>query len=238
MTAAYLPTPTPDLPVSADAVRLAGKAERRARIVEAARALIREHGEAGFTMSALARRAGVSPATPYNLVGPRSRVIEAIVEAEFEAFRHRLSLIDAAQGVAGVMTAIMLITDHYVAEPRFYRGLYRAMVAAGGEDLRRQMSVNGLDFWTALVAKAEPELDARIALEPITNHLLQVITSVTLAWVVEDWTPDRFRAEMHYAAGLVFAGVVKPERRAALLDDLSVAQDKVLALQAGPATSP
>src|SRR5271168_2287443 len=51
--------------------REAGKRERRRRIIEAARALIRETGNAGLSMRALAARAGVSLATPYNLFGSK-----------------------------------------------------------------------------------------------------------------------------------------------------------------------
>ncbi|WP_418654973.1 TetR/AcrR family transcriptional regulator, partial [Acinetobacter baumannii] len=45
---------------------------RRRNIVDAAHELVRETGGAGFSMLDLARRAGVSPATPYNLLGSKS----------------------------------------------------------------------------------------------------------------------------------------------------------------------
>lgn len=220
------------LAASPDEARLAGKAERRSRIIEAARDLIREHGEAGFTMSALARRANVSPATPYNLVGPRPRVIEAVVAQEFEAFRNRLVMADAPSGLAGVLEATLLVTDHYGAEPRFYRGLYRAMIAAGGEDLRSQMTINGLDFWTAVVESAHAELEPGVVLRPFILHLLRVVTGVTQAWVIEDWNGERFRAEMRYAALLALAAVAGPRNRADILKQMIAAQDEVERLQA------
>ena len=45
---------------------------RRRNLALAAQALIRERGDAGFSMAQLAERAGVSPATPYNLVGSKA----------------------------------------------------------------------------------------------------------------------------------------------------------------------
>jgi len=51
------------------------KSERRERIVRAARELIRETGDAGLSMRALAQRAGVSLTTPYNLFGSKRAIV-------------------------------------------------------------------------------------------------------------------------------------------------------------------
>ena len=58
--------------------REAGKTERRQRIIRAARQLIRQTGNAGLSMRALAVRAGVSLATPYNLFGSKRAIVLAV----------------------------------------------------------------------------------------------------------------------------------------------------------------
>lgn len=62
-----------------------GKADRRLRIVSAARAMIVEAGGDGFSMRALADRAGVSLVTPYSLFGSKAGVITALLDAEVKA---------------------------------------------------------------------------------------------------------------------------------------------------------
>jgi len=52
--------------------------ERRERILDAARKLMRRTGGTGFTMRALAKEAGVSLATPYNLFRSKSGVLYAL----------------------------------------------------------------------------------------------------------------------------------------------------------------
>src|ERR1041385_1026819 len=52
--------------------------ERRERILDAARKLMRRAGGTGFTMRALAKEAGVSLATPYNLFRSKAGVLYAL----------------------------------------------------------------------------------------------------------------------------------------------------------------
>ena len=64
----------------------AGKLKRRRAILDAAREIITTLGDAGLTMRALAARAGVSPATPYNLFGSKQAVLQAVYDADQEEF--------------------------------------------------------------------------------------------------------------------------------------------------------
>lgn len=219
-------------PIDASAAPASGKAARRDHVIQAARSLIRETAGAGFSMTALAVRAGVSPATPYNLVGPRTRVLEVLVEQEFADFRRRLSALAGAPGLSRIVEATLLVTEHYGADLAFYRGLFRAMVTAGGEELRRMMGTMGLDLWLGLVSDAAGEIDPRVAPEPFTDHLLEVVSSITLAWTIENWDAARYRAEMRYAVTVTLAGVAAASRRADLMDDLAGAQAELLRLRA------
>ena len=70
------------------------KAERRRRIVAAARDLIRETGDAGLSMRAIAARANVSLTTPYSLFGSKRAIVIAVLEdvrefgERFSSLRH------------------------------------------------------------------------------------------------------------------------------------------------------
>ena len=55
--------------------------ETRSRIVSAARKLLEEHGYAGMTMGAVAKRAGVAVATVYAVFGSKTGILSEILDA-------------------------------------------------------------------------------------------------------------------------------------------------------------
>lgn len=61
--------------------------------MEAARTLIREKGGSGFSMRELAAKAGVSYATPYNLLSSKTNLLTLVVQEEFALFRHKMNLL-------------------------------------------------------------------------------------------------------------------------------------------------
>ena len=108
--------------------REAGKAERRARIIQAARDLIRDTGDAGLSMRALAARAGVSLATPYNLFGSKRAIVMAVLQ-DVREFIDRVSNLPAAG-------------------PRFYRTLWSTVFDTADEvrgepATRRLLAITG-----------------------------------------------------------------------------------------------
>ena len=78
-------------------------AERRERILEAARAIIGERGYEGLTMRELAQASRVTVPTIYNLIGSKEAVLFAAVEQQTGDF---VSGIERARGdVMGVVDA-------------------------------------------------------------------------------------------------------------------------------------
>src|ERR1700748_3679065 len=100
--------------------REAGKAERRQRIIQAARQLVRETGNAGLSMRALAARAGVSLATPYNLFGSKRAIVLAVLE-DVREYRERFAAARATDPIARLFTALDLALEYYMNDPRFYK---------------------------------------------------------------------------------------------------------------------
>ena len=80
------------------------KAERRSRIVHAARDLIRETGDTNLSMRMIAKRADVSLATPYNLFGSKHAVVLAVFEDERD-FTERFSKIKAENAIERIFEA-------------------------------------------------------------------------------------------------------------------------------------
>ncbi len=192
-----------------------GAREARQRsIVDAAHALVRETGGAGFSMVQLAQRAGVSPATPYNLLGSKSEVLRRVVQDEFASFAARLDGLVAPDPLDRLLGAVDLVVVHYTAEPAFYRGLYAAMIGVEANLLRDAMGAEGQQLWGELVSAAMDEgvLQRWLSPEDFTALLLRTIAATVEAWLAEDWPNPRFATEMRRASRLMVLGLVDGER--------------------------
>ena len=71
-------------------------AARRQRILESARALLQEAGPEGLSMRKLAREAGLSVTTLYNLLGSREKILQALIRDSVKRLDEPASDADAA----------------------------------------------------------------------------------------------------------------------------------------------
>ena len=196
---------------------------RQRGIVDAAHSLIRETGGAGFSMLQLAQRAGVSPATPYNLLGSKAEILRRVVQDEFASFAMRLADLPECPPLNRLLAAVDLIVVQYTAEPDFYRGLYAAMAGVEANPLRDVMSEKGRQLWGELVGAAihARELRPLLCAEDLTALLLRSVAATVEAWLSEDWDNLRFELEMRRASRLLVLGLVDTQRAANLTADLA-----------------
>lgn len=204
---------------------------RRRLLLDAACALIREKGDAGFSMVELARRAGVSPATPYNLVGTRSELLRLVVGDEFERFRLRLAALPPAAPLDRLLEAVDLLVRQYAEDPDFYRGLYRAAQSGESAEVARQMMAQGRSLWSGMVAAtvAAGDLDAEVEAEPLTDVLLRTMGATIESWLASTWPRARFGAEMAHAVRLIVAAQAAPARREGLRAEVRALQAELAA---------
>lgn len=109
------------------------KAERRSRIVKAARDLIRETGDTDLSMRMLAQRAEVSLSTPYNLFGSKRAVVLAVLEDERDLVQ-RFRRLETSNSIEKMFSAHELAFSYYTNDPDFYRTLWRALLSTTSED--------------------------------------------------------------------------------------------------------
>ena len=185
---------------------------RRRNVIDAAHMLVRETGGTGFSMAQLAQRAGVSPATPYNLMGSKAEILRRLVEDEYASFAVRLAQQPPRPPLPHLLHALDLIAVHYLAEPQFYRGLYGAMIGIEDNPLRALMSEEGQRRWTALVAAAldQGALAPLLGAEDLTALLLRNVAATVEAWLAEHWDDQRFTRELHRASRLILLGLAAP----------------------------
>lgn len=188
--------------------------EARCRnLVDTAHALIRETGGTGFSMLELARRAGVSPATPYNLLGSKSELLRRVIRDEFESFAVRLAAEPPMPPLTALLRAIDLVVVHYAAEPQFYRGFYLAVLNTQANELRAMMTAEGQLLWSEMV-RAAVEAGALERIMPddeFTGLLLRMMTVTVEAWLAENWDEAQFARNMLLTSRMLFLGLVAPE---------------------------
>ncbi|HEX5377182.1 MAG TPA: TetR/AcrR family transcriptional regulator [Phenylobacterium sp.] len=163
-----------------------GKEARRRRIVDAARALIRETGDTGLSMRAIAARAKVSLATPYNLFGSKRGVVMAVLEDARE-FQEKFSTLKDLSAVDRIFKALSITFAYHVQDPEFYHTLWTSLLDPRGGDaeLRAELITpqNSL-FWRGLLEEARGE--GAIA-EDIDMGLLQEALNGRFAAVMLNW---------------------------------------------------
>ena len=205
---------------SLPSLRERSKAERRKRIVAAARRLVRERGIDSLSMKLLAERAGVGIATPYNLFGSKQAVMLAVIDEDVAAFQQRVAARRHANALDALFGAVSLARQVYAAEPDFYRAVLLAVYNSGGREFRAMFSGPRRAFWQGLVADAVAAGFIRRDVEPapLTLHLAHVFASVLLNWVLGDIALDEMEAQIQYGFALSLLGVSTTKSRGLLED--------------------
>jgi AcrR family transcriptional regulator len=210
------------------------RAARQDRLAEVAQALIRERGDAGFSMTELALRAGVSPATPYNLLGSKGEILRRVITGDFARFTDRLAQLGVASPLDFLLAASDLAVTHYEADRQLHRGLLRAIFSADSGEARDVMSVEARSLWRRLVAAAfeSGELQSAVGPDALSNLFIRVIGATAQTWSMDSWSPERFRLELGLAVRLILAAVVAPSRHDALMSEVNEIASSLNALRA------
>ncbi len=205
--------------------RAAGKARRRLQIIEAARDLIRETGNAGLSMRALAARAGVSLATPYNLFGSKRAIILAVLE-DVRAWRQRFSTLPSTDPLERIFSAVDLTAEFYVADRDFYKVLWAAVFDVS-DQLRTEIFNPKRDaFWRGLIGAAVDAGVVSLEINPglILRHLEFLFRSIMLEWVGGDLADDKLAPTMRHGYALILLGAASADWRGPLQSRLLSAQ--------------
>jgi AcrR family transcriptional regulator len=197
--------------------REAGKAERRRQIIQAAQDLIRETGNAGLSMRALAARAGVSLATPYNLFGSKRAIVVAVLQ-DVREFQERFSTLRVVDPVEKIFAALDMSIGFYVDDPAFYRTVWAAVLDVSdgvrGEILNPQRDA----FWRGLVDEAVRAGAIMESVDPglLLRHLEAILHSVMFDWVVGELGATSVGPTARHGYALMLLGAASPEWRGPL----------------------
>lgn len=180
--------------------------------------MIRETGSTGLSMRALAARAGFSLATPYNLFGSRGAVILAVLE-DVREYQARFARFRGVDPVEQIFAAVDMAVEYYLADPPFYKTLWREVFAASGEVRTALYNPQRAAFWQHMVDEACTADAIRSDVNPqlLLQQLDHQFRSVMLDWVAGDLAPDALGPTIRLGYALILAGAANEEARERLI---------------------
>jgi AcrR family transcriptional regulator len=204
------------------------KAQRRRDIVAAARTLMQQTGQAGFSMRALSDEAGVSIATPYNLFGSKQAVMYAVLDADLEQYQSRLERLKTDE-LDVFFQSVSLAARLYSAEPGFYRAVLFAVYNDGGTEFRAMFSGPRHVMWRRLVSNAQAAglIDEAIDANSFAITVSQLLFAIIMEWVNGLLSLEELEARGHYGFAVALRGVATPAAAARLREHLMTAQQRL-----------
>ena len=185
------------------------KAARKSRILNAARALIQESGDVGFSMRGLAERAGLSVMTLYNLVGSQQEILlQILVEdmATTTVEREALGYEDALDEMFGM---IPYIRAAFSAEFRYRRTIVLSLFQKSAASVRREARNIYMTGWSRILeaAKAQGLIRASADIPTLLVVIDNVYTANIFSLSAEDVSEDVFEARAQYGFALAVSSV-------------------------------
>lgn len=203
---------------------------RQQRLLEAAASLIRTSGGTDFSMLALAEEAGVSPATPYNLLGSKVGVLWALLNYSLDKVVDKLSLLkEPSDPFERVVHAASLGAEVFTSEAAFYRPLYRFLVGCGDPVHRPQFMDRALAFWMNATALLNERGYLQIPIDQveISRELEIHFLGVLDLWVQNELDDDEFQAQIVFGTSLMLLAVADEAGRTRLTKHLQKAKRKL-----------
>jgi AcrR family transcriptional regulator len=181
--------------------------EKSARVLVAAREIIRETGDFDLPMRTLASRAQVSLRTPYEIFGSKRGVIAAILRDDQAQFRRTVRELQSADALEILFDRVRLGVTWFGTKQPFYRALFRA--TQGFSDVEGEPARENLRPFRILTERAmaagllRPELDAAIFGEVLTD----IFASNMRTWASSDWDIELVYPKIGFGFATALAGV-------------------------------
>ena len=174
----------------------AHKAERKARIIAAARELVTKHGYDGLTMRDLAAAANVSVPTLYNLFGSKDAILAAELARTAGVISARIQQQSAgffARGMAAFEAGMDLIEE----QPAFFRAvMHMFLTSPESQPIRRRSEEGYIAIMASNLIAAQKAGQLLDWIDPVVvaRHMYGLYVSCFLAWAGDELDLPSFRA--------------------------------------------
>ncbi|MCM2423845.1 TetR/AcrR family transcriptional regulator [Streptomyces sp. RKAG293] len=189
------------------------KAQRRLRILDATRELLRDGPEAVISTERIAERAQVAPATVYNLIGPRDKIWEALATGFMDELERRLAALGAGDPREVVRSTVQLFVDDPVVSRRMVREWEESGLVLDRSPLT-QLRQAMVDARTRGLLRADIDADALAA------AVATACVGALHQWVAGLIDDDRFLARALFALDVALAAAAADAYRDRLLAPL------------------
>jgi AcrR family transcriptional regulator len=209
------------------------KAQRVERILEAARELIRERGEAGLSLRLLAERAAVAAMTPYNLIGTKDKILLRLLQESSNRSSSKVRLVKGKFEVDRIFSLADYYERFIKTDPALTRVLVKTYFAIGDTRERNALDAPRRELWTVLIQRAanagelRPDVDVRAYL---------ILLDMLLADSTREWTtggsdPEQFAAKLRYAFAASIAAVADDKILPHVHEQMRRAQAKLIEIR-------
>jgi len=185
-------------------------AERRQRILAAARAIVAARGYEALTMRELAQRSHVTVPTLYNLIGGKQAVLAAAVEEQTARFLAAIEQRAGASPAARLLAVIESCTRELLGLPAYYRTLLHLLYtaeAAGPVRARVDAALGGELAHALRAIAAAGELATWADERALLRSLRSQLGANALQWAAGELSDDSFPATATFQASLTLLGV-------------------------------
>ncbi|MEU7581731.1 TetR/AcrR family transcriptional regulator [Streptomyces sp. NPDC041068] len=189
------------------------KAERRVRILEATRELLRESPESVISTERIAERAQVSPATVYNLIGPREKIWEALAAGFMDELDGRLAGLGDVEPREVVRSTVQLFVDDPVVSRRMVREWEQSGLVLDRSPLTQLRQA-------LAEARSEGLLRADIDTDALASAIGTSCVGALHQWVAALIDDERFYRRALFALDVALAAAAADPRRDQLLAPL------------------
>lgn len=185
------------------------KGARKTRIVEAARQLI-EEGDVGFHVRTLARRAGLSVMTLYNLVGSQQDILLEILIEDMVATTREREALGFGDPLDEIFGMIPFIRSAFSTPFRYRRDIVLSLFRNGAERVRAEVRDIYMTRWRDILetAKAQKLIQSSADIPTLLILLDNVYTANIFSLSVGDIDEEVFEARAQFGFALALSTVV------------------------------
>ena len=161
--------------------------QRQSKILATVRSMLEEGGYEGMTIRDLARRAGVSVGTLYNLYGRKDVLVLAAVDDLLSRLPGIAATEAASEGFDGIFAFGRIIGDQIEATPGYADAMTRILFHVGSDDpLVEVLFARSYPFFKSQLEVARTNGDVRpeVDVDLVARHLVGQLWGVVLLWMM------------------------------------------------------
>ena len=199
------------------------KAERRTRILAAARELIAERGYDGLTMRELARASRVSVPTLYNLFGGKQALILGELESTFAAVVAGIATVRTGNVVDRALATCDAGNADLLAVPRYSRELILLFLTAPETSpVRRESAERYAELMADLLRDGQKVGDIEPWIDPmvLARRMFAHYQLTMIEWARGEIDADAFRSATRFGMCVMLLGVARGRARRQLTNEI------------------